>query len=252
MKTRSPGRAFIGTSGWNYRHWADGVFYPPECKPPDWLGFYARTFDAVEINNTFYHLPAPEVFAKWHDQTPAAFTFAVKASRYITHMKKLAEPELHVDRFLSHAAELREKLGVVLFQLPPFWKFNGERLGGLLDYIDEQTIVPRLRVVLEIRHPSWLCDECFEILRHHHTALVFADLGDRLVEAPVTADFIYIRRHGPGTPYSAGYPAAAIRKDATSVRTWLAEGRDVYVYYNNDAEGHAVRDALKLRKRLVR
>lgn len=252
MKTRSPGRAFIGTSGWNYRHWADGVFYPPECKPPDWLGFYAGVFDSVEINYTFYHLPSPEVFAKWHEQTPAAFTFAVKASRFITHMKKLAEPEVHVERFLTHASELRRKLGVVLFQLPPFWKFNGERLGGLLAYIDEQTIVPRLRVALEIRHPSWLCDECFEILRHHHAALVFADLGDCPVDGPVTGDFIYLRRHGPGTPYSTGYPAEAIRKDATHIRSWLAERKDVHVYYNNDAGGHAVRDALKLRKRLAR
>lgn len=249
-KRRKPGRAFVGTSGWNYRHWADGVFYPAACKPPDWLEFYAGVFDAVEINNTFYHLPSPEVFARWRDQTPACFTFAVKASRFITHMKKLSEPGVHVSHFLSHAAELREKLGVVLFQLPPFWKFNGGRLDGLLEFMDGQTIAPRIRTALEIRHPSWLCDECFEILRHHHAALVFADLAACPVNGPVTSEFIYVRRHGPGTPYSAAYPAAAIRRDAGLVQAWLADGRDVHVYFNNDAEGHAVRDARRLRKRL--
>lgn len=247
MSPRKPGRTFIGTSGWNYRDWANGMFYPPECKPQDWLGFYASVFNSVEINNTFYHLPSPGVFAKWHDQTPAGFTFAVKANRFITHMKKLAEPELHVARFLTHAAELREKLGVVLFQLPPFWKFNASRLAGLLEFMDAQTIIPRLRIAIEIRHPSWLCDECYQIL-HHHASLVFADLGDCPVEGPVTTDFIYIRRHGPGTSGSAGYPAATICKDAANVRSWLAEGRDVHAYFNNDAEGHAVRDACRLRE----
>lgn len=250
MKSRSPGRAFIGTSGWNYRHWAHGVFYPPECKPPDWLRFYADVFDAVEINNTFYHLPSPEVFASWHDSTPEDFTFAVKANRFITHVKKLAEPEVHVARFLTHAAELRKKLGVVLLQLPPFWKFNGERLAGLLEFTAGQSIVPKLRIAIEIRHPSWLCDECYQLLRHHHAALAFADLPDCPVAGPVTANFIYLRRHGPGTPYSAGYPTKAIREDATRIQSWLAEGRDVHLYFNNDAEGHAVRDARKLRARL--
>jgi uncharacterized protein YecE (DUF72 family) len=244
---RKPGRAFIGTSGWNYRHWADGVFYPADCKPPDRLKFYAGVFDAVEINNTFYHLPSPEVFANWHDSTPADFTFAVKASRFITHMKKLADPEVHMARFLTHVAELRGKLGVVLFQLPPFWKFNAGRLGGLLEVLAGQTIVPGLRAAVEVRHPSWLCDECFQILRNHHVALVFADLATCPVIAPVTADFIYVRRHGTVT---VGYPASSLSEDAGRIRAWQAEGKDVHAYFNNDSEVHAVRDADKLGKLL--
>lgn len=248
---RKTGRAFIGTSGWNYRHWADGVFYPPSCKPAEWLEFYASVFEAVEINNTFYHLPPPHVFKDWHDRTPADFTFAVKASRFITHMKKLAEPELHVARFLSHAAELRGKLGVVLFQLPPFWKLNASRLEGLLDFMATQTIVPQPRVALEVRHPSWRCEECFEILRRHHAALAFSDWPGCSTEEPLTGGFGYLRRHGPAIPGSAAYPNAMLRHDAFRVRRWLAEGRDVHAYFNNDAGGHAVRDARRLRERLL-
>jgi uncharacterized protein YecE (DUF72 family) len=251
MGTLKAGRALIGTSGWNYRHWADGVFYPPACREPHWLEFYASAFDTVEINNTFYHLPEPGTFGHWHDATPAGFSFAVKASRFITHMKKLAEPESHVSRFLAHAAQLRRKLGVVLFQLPPFWKFDGRRLAGLLDYMASQTIVPGLRVAVEIRHPSWHCDECHEILRSHHAALAFTDSGACPVVSPATADFIYLRRHGPGTPASAGYPQKALRRDADNIRHWLAEGRDACVYFNNDAAGHAPRDARRLAKLLL-
>jgi uncharacterized protein YecE (DUF72 family) len=247
-KLRKPGRAFIGTSGWNYRHWSEGVFYPRGLRQAEWLGFYAGVFDTVEVNNTFYHLPTPDVFRSWHDATPAGFTFAVKASRFITHMKKLAEPEQHVARFLTHAAELREKFGVVLFQLPPLWKFDPCRLGALLDYMAGQTIVPGIRVAVEVRHPSWLCESCYKILGHHHAALVFSGLAACPAEEPVTSDFIYIRRHGPGTPYAAGYPVRAIRSDAKRIQTWLADGRDTHLYFNNDAEGRAPRDARKLLK----
>jgi uncharacterized protein YecE (DUF72 family) len=246
------GRAFVGTSGWSYKHWANGVFYPSGLQPAAWLAFYAGAFDSAEINNTFYHLPEPHVFEEWRDRTPAGFTFAVKASRFITHMKKLKEPEQHVARFLTHAAALRGKLGVVLFQLPPFWKFNAARLDGLLAFVRAQTIVPHLRAALEVRHPSWHCDECFEILRRHNTAFGFADWPGVATDGPVTADFIFIRRHGPADLYASGYPPAALRRDAARIRAWLAEGRDVHVYFNNDACGYAVRDARRLRKYLGR
>ena len=249
MKTRGTskaGRALIGTSGWNYRHWADGVFYPRACKPAAWLEFYASTFDTVEINNTFYHLPEPSVFKHWHDATPVGFSFAVKASRFITHMKKLAEPETHVSRFLAHAAELREKFAVILFQLPPFWKFDARRLADLLHYMAGQTITHSMRIAVEIRHPSWHCDECLEILRSHQAALAFTDWDSCRVEAPATADFVYVRRHGPGMPASAGYSNKSLDRGVCAIRQWLAEGHDVYVYFNNDAAGHAPHDAQRL------
>lgn len=243
MKLQSPhpGGLFLGTSGWNYRHWSEGVFYPHGSRPSEWLGYYAGVFHAVEINTTFYQLPAARVFTRWHAGTPADFTFAVKASRFITHMKKLADPEPHVSRFLDRVAELRGKLGAVLFQLPPNWKFNPQRLAGLLTFMSRQTIVPRLRVAVEFRHPSWLCGECHRILRDHHAALVLADAPARGCDGPLTADFVYLRRHG-----QVALPAASLRKDAVHIRRWLAQGRDVHIYFNNDVHGHAVRDARRL------
>lgn len=133
------------------------------------------------------------------------FTFAVKASRFISHMKKPAEPELHVARFLSHAAELREKIGVALFQLPPFWKFNVDRLSVLLGFVAGQVMIPRLRMAVELRHPSWQCDECFEILRHYGAALVLADWPGCTTEGPLTTDFI--RALSSSQIHPAAWPA---------------------------------------------
>ncbi len=243
-------RACIGTSGWVYPHWADGVFYPPGLAPAAWLEFYARHFDAVEINTSFYRLPDRRVFEEWRDRTPPDFVFAVKASRFITHMKKLRDAERHVARFLAHASALREKLGVVLFQMPPFWRFNAARLDGLLEYLARQTIVPRLRVAVEVRHPSWRCDDCLEILRRHNTALAFTDWPGCATGEPTTADFVFLRRHGPAGPYASGYTPAVLRRDAARIRAWLAEGRDVHAYFNNDSHGYAVRDAQRLARYL--
>jgi uncharacterized protein YecE (DUF72 family) len=145
---------FIGTSGWNYKHWSGGIFYPEGIKPVDWLNYYCRHFNSVEINNTFYRLPARRVFEKWHATTPTNFTFAVKANRFITHMKKLAHPEEHVARFLENVRALGEKLHVILFQLPPYWTFDRARLEGLFNFLSRQQLVPGLRAALEVRHAS--------------------------------------------------------------------------------------------------
>jgi uncharacterized protein YecE (DUF72 family) len=225
-----------------------GALYPEGLKPPQWLGYYARHFDTVEVNNTFYHLPEERVFETWREQTPVGFTFALKASRFITHMKKLAQPEEHVARFLRRASGLRHKLGIVLFQLPPFWKFNPERLERLCAFVRRQKIVPHLRAALEVRHASWLCEECFEMLRRHNVALVLADWPDLDVRGPLTADFVFVRRHGPGSLYASNYPDTTLRRDARSVRAWLAEGRDVHVYFNNDVCAYAVCNAQTLNR----
>jgi uncharacterized protein YecE (DUF72 family) len=224
------------------------VFYPEGLKPSRWLEHYCRHFDTVEVNNTFYHLPARRVFEEWRQRTPAGFTFAIKASRFITHMKKLAQPEEHVALFLQNAAELGDKLGVVLFQLPPFWKFNGERLEGLLAYLAKQKMIRRVRMALEVRHQSWLCDACLALLRRCNVALVLADWPELPVEGPLTADFVFVRRHGPGSLYASDYPEAALKRDAKRARQWLTEGKDVYEYFNNDACGYAVQNALRLRE----
>jgi uncharacterized protein YecE (DUF72 family) len=243
-------RALIGTSGWNYTDWSDGIFYPEGLKTDEWLAYYAKSFDTVEINNTFYRLPAKQVFEKWHRKTPEHFVFAVKASRFITHMKKLAQPEEHLPLLLENVRGLGKKLGILLFQLPPFWKFNEERLEGFCRFLGHQKQVPGLRCALEIRHPSWYCEACFQILREHNFALVFADWPGFNVQEPLTADFVFIRRHGPESLYASNYPDAYLRKMAGEVRLWLGEGKDVYTYFNNDAYGYAVKNGLRLKEYL--
>ncbi|MBI4461067.1 MAG: DUF72 domain-containing protein, partial [Acidobacteria bacterium] len=241
---------YIGTSGWNYKHWANGTFYPEGLKQADWLRFYCRHFDTVEINNTFYRLPEGKVFQKWREGTPEKFCFAVKVSRYFTHMEKLAQPERHLALFLRNASGLQKKLGVLLFQLPPFWGFNPERLDEALTYLRKQSLFPKARAALEVRHPSWNSEACFQILRKHKVSLVQADQPGFTNEGPVTADFVFARRHGPKDRYASNYTAAHLRKDAAKIRGWLAEGLDVYCYFNNDVHGYAVKNALSLKRLL--
>jgi len=242
------GIAFVGTSGWNYKHWSGGVFYPKGMKPSNWLTHYSQSFDSVEINNTFYHLPARKIFEEWHKTTPNKFIFAVKASRFITHMKKLTSPEEHVTLFLENVRGLGEKLGVVLFQLPPYWKFNRERLEGLFDFLSRQKIIPRLRSALEVRHESWHGEACFEILRKYNISLALADWPGYITHGPLTADFVFIRRHGLESLYSSSYPDSYLRHLAHQLQAWLKSGKDVYIYFNNDAYGYAVKNALRLKE----
>jgi len=241
-------RFYIGTSGWNYESWSDGVFYPSKLSTARWLEFYAKHFGTVEVNNTFYRLPEKRVFREWQKRTPQDFVFAVKASRFITHMKKLAEPQRHLARFLGHARELGRKLSVVLVQLPPFWKFDEKRLEAFAGYLAQQRIIPRLRVALELRNATWRCEACFDLLRQYGVALAFTDWAGLRINGPVTANFVFVRRHGPEQRYKSNYSEAALRRDARRVRAWLSDGQDVYVYFNNDAFGYAVRNAMRLRE----
>ena len=241
------GRAFIGTSGWNYRGWV-GPFYPKPTRPARLLEVYAEHFDSVEVNNTFYRLPEKTVFEAWRKQSPPNFTFAVKASRFFTHMKKLAHPEIHGALLLNRAKGLRGKLGVILFQLPRLWKFNGQRLEDLGAYLNRQRILPGVRAALEVRNPTWLSKECYQILSRHNIALAFADWPGVDVQKPLTADFVFLRRHGPGPLYASSYPEASLRREAWRIRRWLSQGRDVYAYFNNDVNAYAVHNARALRR----
>lgn len=246
------GHAFIGTSGYSYLHWGEGIFYPKDLKPPGWLAYYSRHFDTVELNNPFYRLPSKEAFERWRRTTPPGFIFAVKGSRFITHIKRLSDPEGSVATFLQRAVMLAEKLGPVLFQLPPAWPLSLERLEGFLRYLRRQRIAPTLRAVLEVRHESWLDPRAFRLLEAANVALCFADWPKLSVEGPQTADFVYVRRHGPPSRDSAWYPEEMLQQDAGRVRRWLKEGLDVYVYFNNDAFGYAVQNALRLRELIGR
>jgi uncharacterized protein YecE (DUF72 family) len=245
---RTP-RCWIGTSGWNYPHWSE-LFYPSGLKPAAWFQHYARFFDTVEVNNTFYRLPSPAVFVRWGEAAPAGFRFSLKASRFITHVKRLLEPERSAAEFLRRAAGLGGKLGPILFQMPPSGRANPVRLRLFLEYLAHQKILPRLQVAFEFREPSWLVPEVFAALEKANAALCLADWPELTVEGPITADFVYIRRHGAGALYAGAYSRTALRRQADRIRGWLAEGRSVYVYFNNDAAAHAVANALTLKELL--
>jgi uncharacterized protein YecE (DUF72 family) len=236
---------YVGTSGWSYPHWGHGIYYPQGLPQSEWLRFYAEIFPAVEINNTFYHLPEERIFANWRDSTPAEFRFAVKASRFITHMKKLAEPEVHVARFLEHAAALREKLSVVLFQLPSFWKFNQDRVEAFASFLSSQRIIRPMRAAIEFRHPSWLCPSVIATLRRHRIALVQSDPPGLKVPMIHTADFLYFRRH------RLRYSAAALMADASTIQEHINKARDIFCFFNNDARAAAIHDALALTKKIL-
>ncbi len=244
----SKGHVYIGTSGWNYKHWGGGVFYPPDLPQRLWLPFYCQYFDTVEINNTFYHLPEKKVFENWRKTTPENFLFVVKASRFITHMKKLKEPETSTKRFLENASGLGNKLGPILFQLPPFWNLDLARLEDFLTYLQRQTVVKPFHVAFEIRNVSWQQEQLFELFQLHNISLCLSDWPELEIDSPLTADFVYLRRHGPTYLYSSDYSEEQIEKDAHNIKAWVTEGKDVFVYYNNDAFGFAIKNALQLKR----
>lgn len=244
------GRVYIGTSGWQYRHWGDGVFYPKDLKQQQWFQYYCQYFNTVEINNTFYRLPGREVFENWCKNSPGNFQFVVKANRFITHLKKLSDPQSTTQKFLQHAAGLTEKLGVVLFQLPPFWNLDLDRLQKFVKYLRTQTIIPDLKIAIELRNPTWNQPSVFETLSSANIALCFADWPGLNIVSPITADFVYLRRHGSPSLYSSKYATEQIQQDAERIKKWSVQGIDAYIFYNNDACGYAVEDALILKKML--
>ncbi len=228
----------VGTSGWQYRHW-DGRFYPPLRSGADRLAYYAGAFATVEVNNTFYRLPETGTFSAWSGQVPDDFVFAVKASRYLTHMRRLRDPAEPVERLLDRAAGLGRKLGVVLLQLPPDLRAEPERLDATL-----AAFGGRVRVAVEPRHPSWWCPEVRRVLEARSAALCLADRGSRPVTPLwVTTDWAYLRLHsGRGRPESC-YGAHALRSWAERLRSLFGTRADGYVYFNNDANGCALVNA---------
>jgi uncharacterized protein YecE (DUF72 family) len=232
---------YIGTSGWVYPHWRR-VFYPSTLAQSKWLQFYATTFATVELNNSFYHLTTEKAFARWYDTSPEGFIFAVKVSRYITHVKRLKEVTEPVSTFLSRAANLKEKLGPLLYQLPPNMHRNYESLDSFL-----RQLPPQHRHVIEFRHKSWLDEPVFGILRRHNAGLCVFDMPDLTCPLVATSNFAYIRFHGATGLYSSNYSDRELGGWAKRI---AALGRDlqaVYIYFNNDAEGFALRNALTLR-----
>ncbi len=231
----------IGTSGWHYDHWR-GRFYPERLPKGDWLEFYARHFTTVELNNSFYRLPSEGALANWRDLAPAGFTFAVKVSRFITHIKRLKNCGEAVANFITRARILGDKLGPLLYQLPPNLHRNDSLLDSFLSGLPEG-----MEHVVEFRHQSWLEDEVLAILRKHKVGLCVFDMPSLPCPLLATADFAYIRFHGSSSLYSSCYSDEELACWARRLAGLAPHLRAVYVYFNNDAEGFAVRNALTLR-----
>lgn len=231
----------IGTSGYHYPHWV-GPFYPPGTSTAHMLKYYAQHFDTLEINNSFYKLPSIEAFAHWRDSTPKNFVFAVKASRFITHNKKLKDPENAVNNFLPRAEHLRRKLGPILFQLPPRWHVNVERLLGLLEILPRQH-----RYAFEFRDLSWLTPEVMRVLKKFNAAFCIYELAGYETPLEITADFAYVRLHGPDGQYQGNYSRARLRRWAGWIEQQSKKLKAIYVYFDNDQAAFAARNALTLR-----
>lgn len=237
-------RIRIGTSGYVYRHWRKGVFYPPGLPARDELGYYASRFPTVELNNPFYRLPTAEMFTRWREGTPDDFQFAVKTSRYITHVKRLRNVSDEVALFMERARHLETKLGPILFQLPPNQQLDLPRLEQFLPLLS-----PGHRWVLEFRHPSWHTQEVYQRLAGHAVALCIPVGGGLHPDRITTAGFTYLRMHRGQEP-RGGFTADELKTWAGQVQALSNAGKDVYVYFNNDWEGFAIRDATTLRELL--
>ena len=232
----------IGTSGWSYKHWR-GTFYPTDLKEKDWFSFYRQYFDSVELNSSFYHLPPEKTFANWRKAVPDHFLFVVKASRYITHMKKLHDTQESVDYFFKNVGALKEKLGPILFQLPPGWQVNAQRLVEFLAYLPRDH-----RYVFEFRNPTWYAEEVKKTLEHYNVAFCIYELDRHLSPEWVTADFVYLRLHGPEGKYQGSYTKTTLQQWAQQCVKWQEQGKDVYVYFDNDQHGYAAFNALEIKK----
>lgn len=236
---------WIGTSGWHYSHWK-GAFYPADLPSQQWLAYYAAHFRTVEINNSFYKLPGEETFRTWRSSVPEGFVFAVKASRFITHMKKLTDPTTSTALFFERIALLGEKLGPILFQLPPRWRANPERLNSFL-----AALPGGHRYAFEFRDADWMTTEIYQILERHHAALCVFHFNRQTAPLQTTADFAYIRLHGPGGPYQGSYSSSELEEWARIIDHWTSQGQAVYSYFDNDMAGFAPHNALELRRLLA-
>lgn len=237
----------IGTSGYSYKHWV-GRYYPAGLKPAKMLEHYLRDFDTVELNNTFYQLPNESTFDSWRDSTPPAFLYAVKGSRFITHMIKLKDAERGLVNFLPRAERLGPKLGPILWQLPPGWKLNVERLEEFLSLLP-----PEHRYTFELRNETWMTEAVYDVLRRYNAAFCIYELAGYQSPLQLTADWTYIRLHGPTHfKYQGSYSDAQLAEWATRIRTWSRRMKAIYVYFDNDDSAYAVENALTLKRMLGR
>ena len=233
----------IGTSGWLYKHW-QGNFYPEDISQKQWFAYYARSFDTVEINSTFYHLQNASVFEHWRQQAPGGFLYSIKASRIITHNQRLEGCQDTLETFLSRASLLGETLGPVLFQLPPSFSLDLGRLESFMALLPEE-----FSYAMEFRNPTWLTEEVFALLERFGVALCIHDMPSLQMPLRITAKFVYLRFHGD-VDHAGDYPLETLALWAERMEAWQRNGLAVFAYFNNDASGMAVRNALTVKQLL--
>jgi uncharacterized protein YecE (DUF72 family) len=253
MTRRSVSRAEprVGCSGWNYKAWRV-AFYPEHLPATRWLEFYASHLDTVEVNNTFYRLPERATFAAWRRQTPDDFLFAVKASRFLTHMKRLREPREPLARLFARASAFGRRLGPVLYQLPGNFTIDLDRLEAFLEALPRVSSGRCIRHVMEFRHPSWYVAETYHLLNRRGVALCLHDKEGSAIDTPIEGPFVYVRFHGTSGRYSGSYGRRALTRWAHRLAEQTAQGRQVFAYFNNDPGAAAVDNALTLRSALRR
>lgn len=243
---------FVGTSGWTYPDWR-GTFYPDDLPSRQYLEFYAREFGTAEINYSFYHLPKPDTYAKWAGQVPDGFLFAVKASRLITHTKRLRGVTEAWRTFVGNAQALGAHLGPILLQFPSSFRCDRKRLAAFLDKAQDAAPDHRpLRLVFEFRHESWFTEDIYRLLRRHSAALCIADSPRYPRHDVLTADFAYLRFHGREELFVSSYSKAELAEEAGTIQRYLKDGLDVFAYFNNTAGGHAIANARTLRELVER
>ena len=240
----------VGCSGWQYASWR-GRFYPAGLPQARWLEHYATIFDTVELNNSFYRLPERATFAAWRARVPAGFLFAVKASRYLTHLKRLITPGPPIRRLFSRAVGLGDRLGPVLYQLPAQFQRDVPRLRYFLQLLPRERARRPLQHTIEFRHPSWYCDEVFAALEQSGVALCLHDRAGSVTPRRRIGPFVYVRFHGPSGSYSGAYSSRVLAAWAAWLRDQSQAGCDVFAYFNNDPDAQAPRDAEALRRKII-
>jgi uncharacterized protein YecE (DUF72 family) len=236
----------IGTSGWSYRHWK-GIFYPPKLKATEWIRFYSDHFNCTEINGSFYRLPTEETVMDWAKKVPKDFIFWPKMSRFLTHMKKLNEPEEPLQRFFGIFKPMKRMMGPVLLQLPEILKFNYDKAEHL--YRLMKIKYKKYDFVMEIRHPSWLQEESLTLMMKYDIGLVISQSGERFPYSEmITAKNIYIRFHGPHALYASSYSEHMLKEFAKKIKGWERKGHVIWAFFNNDVHGYALENAKRLMK----
>jgi uncharacterized protein YecE (DUF72 family) len=237
---------YIGTSGWSYEHW-HGIFYPEDLRSDKYLEFYTTRFSCVELNSCFYHLPLKKTAEGWMNRTPESFKFCPKLSRFITHQMQLMSIEGAMEKFFAVFAEMKEKMGPVLIQLPPGLLYDEQRMRYFFELIKEE--YSQFRFAVEIRNKSWINDNFFGLLKSYGIGFVIADSGKRYpYYETVTADFVYLRLHGREQLYASDYSENDLKQYAEMVSVWLDDNKKVWVFFNNDYHGYAVKNAEKLKE----